>query len=69
MSEAQPTLSDVLNNILNAIVNVLNAVATTIASNASLVATLIVVGGLAVVVMKYGSKIFRNLSGLFRMFG
>ena len=60
------TLADVMQNILTAIQDILGEVAKTIAENASTVATVIVVGGLATMMVKYGSKIFRGVSGFFR---
>ena len=60
------TLSDVMQNILTAIQDILGEVAKTIAENASTIATVIVVGGLATMMVKYGSKIFRGVSGFFK---
>jgi len=60
------TLADVMQNILTAIQDILGEVAKVIAENAATVATVIVVGGMATMLVKYGSKIFRSVSGLFR---
>ena len=60
------TLTDVMTNILVAIQDILGEVAKTIAENAESIATIMVVGGLATMMVKYGSKIFRGVSGFFR---
>ena len=60
------TLTDVMQNILTAIQDILGEVAKTIAENAASIATIIVVGGLATMMVRYGSKIFRGVSGFFR---
>jgi predicted PurR-regulated permease PerM len=61
-----PTLADVLTNILNAITTILGEIASTIAANAGVVATVVVVGALAFMVMRYGSRILRGAMGWFR---
>lgn len=60
------SLADVMQNILTAIQDILGEVAKVIAENAATVATVIVVGGLATVMVKYGSRIFRGVSGFFK---
>lgn len=69
MSTTAPTLADILNKILQAVQSILYSVADAIAANASVIGTVIVLGGLAYLTVRYGSKIFRGvtrfLSGLF----
>lgn len=60
------TLADVMTNILTAIQDILGSIASTIAENAGTIATVMVVGGLAMVMVRYGSRIFRGFSGFFR---
>jgi len=66
MSTPTYTLADIMTNILTAIQDVLGEVAKTIAENASVIASVIVLGGLAYVMVRYGSRIFRGVSGFFR---
>jgi cobalamin synthase len=60
------TLADVLTNILTALQDILYYVANAIAENASVVATVVVIGAIAVLVMRYGSRIFRGVTGWLR---
>jgi predicted PurR-regulated permease PerM len=60
-----PSLSDVLNAIIDAINTILYQVATTIASNAATIGTVLVIGALAFFTMRYGSRIFRGVSRWF----
>lgn len=60
------TLAEVLTNILNALQDILYYVSTSIADNASVIATVVVVGAIAFLVMRYGSRIFRGLTGWLR---
>lgn len=60
------TLADVMSNILVAIQDILGSVAATIAENASVVATVLVLGALSMVMVRYGGRIFRGISGFFR---
>ena len=53
---SSPTLQDVLTGILNTVLNVINAIIQVISQNASIIATVIVVGGLAYVVLRYGRR-------------
>jgi len=59
------TLADVLDKILTAIQDTLYHIADAIATNASTIATCVVVGGLAFMVYRYGSRIFRAMTGMF----
>ena len=60
------TLSEVLNNILAAIQDTLYYVSSAIAENASVIATALVVGGVAVLIARYGRRIFSEITGFFR---
>jgi cobalamin synthase len=60
------TLADVLTNILTALQDILYYVSTAIAENASVIATVVVIGAIAFLVMRYGSRIFRGVTGWLR---
>jgi predicted PurR-regulated permease PerM len=60
------TLADVLTNILTALQDILYYVANAIADNASVIATVVVIGAIAFLVMRYGSRIFRGVTGWLR---
>jgi len=63
---AAPTLSDVLNSIMNTIVTILQNVINVIANNAGVIATLLVVGGLVFLTVRYGRRIFGGITELLR---
>jgi len=56
-------INDILNAILTAIQDILGNIAQAIADNASVIATLIVVGGLTYAVVRYGTRLFRSVTG------
>jgi cobalamin synthase len=60
------TLADVLTNILTALQDILYHVSTAIADNASVIAIVVVIGAIAFLVMRYGSRIFRGVTGWLR---
>ena len=62
------TLAEVLNSILSAIQDILYYVAKAIADNASVIATVVVIGALAFLVMRYGTRIFGGITGWLRGF-
>jgi len=62
------TLADVLTNILNALQDTLYYISSAIAENASVIATVVVIGALAALVMRYGSRIFSGVTGWLRGF-
>jgi len=62
------TLAEVLNSILSAIQDILYYVAKGIADNASVIATVVVIGALAFLVMRYGTRIFSGITGWLRGF-
>jgi len=57
-----PSLSDVANSILNALASVLQAVVNFVSQNASVIATVVFMGGLIYLLLRYGRSIF---SGIF----
>ncbi|RLG75075.1 MAG: hypothetical protein DRO12_06020 [Thermoprotei archaeon] len=57
------TLGDILNSILTAVQDVLGNIATAIADNAGIIATMVVLGGLTYAVVRYGTRIFRSVTG------
>lgn len=61
-----PSLSTILNEILNAIQTILYEVAHAISENASVIATALVLGGLVYALVRYGGTWFRGITGWFR---
>jgi CRISPR/Cas system endoribonuclease Cas6 (RAMP superfamily) len=61
-----PSLATVLNKVLEAIQTILYTVADTIATNATTIATVVVLGALAFMVMRFGSRVFRGVMGWIR---
>jgi hypothetical protein len=61
-----PSFADIMTNILNAVAGVIGAIATALAENASVIGLVIVVGALAFMVMRFGSRIFRGVTDWFR---
>lgn len=57
------TLNDILNSILTAVQDILGNVASAISDNAETIATILVLGGLTLVMVRYGSRIFRSITG------
>jgi len=66
MSTPTYTLADIMSNILAAIQDILGEMAKVIAENASVIATLVVLGGLSYSMVRYGSRIFRGVASFFR---
>jgi len=60
------SLADVLGQILNTLQTIIYQVAAAVAENASIIATVVVLGGLTYMVCRYGSRIFRGVSGWLR---
>jgi hypothetical protein len=60
------TLADVLSNVLAALQDILYYVSSAIAANAQVIATVVVVGALVYLVWRYGSRIFRGVTGWLR---
>lgn len=61
------TLTDILNAILTAIQDVLGNIATSIADNASVIASVVVLGGLIFGVVRFGSTALRRVMDLTRV--
>ncbi len=51
-----------------AIQNILGEVASVLAENASVIATVVVIGGVAALLWRYGGNIIRGVTGIFRVF-
>jgi len=66
MSTPTYTLSEIMTNILNAIQDVIGNVAAAISENAAVIGTVIVLGGLAYALVRFGSRAFRSFAGWFR---
>ncbi len=60
------TLADVLTNILTALQDILYYISSAIAENASVIATVVIIGAIAFLVMRYGSRIFKGVTGWLR---
>jgi hypothetical protein len=61
-----PSLADVLSQILSAIQTILYEVASAIADNAAIIATVVVIGALAYMTMKFGTRVFRGVTSWMR---
>jgi hypothetical protein len=61
-----PALSDILTQVLNALQTIMYEIASAIAENASVIATAVVLGGIAFLVMNYGARIFRGVTSWVR---
>jgi hypothetical protein len=61
-----PSISDILTSILNAITTAIGAIATAISDNASVIGTILIVGGLITMTMAFGRKAFSGLGGLLK---
>ena len=68
MSTTAPSLSTALTDILNAVVTIIDETAQTISANASVIGTVVVVGAVLALVVKFGGQAFRGISGFFRGF-
>ncbi len=56
------TLQDILNAILTAVQDILGNVATAIADNAGVIASIVVLGALTFGVVRYGTRIFGQVT-------
>ncbi|WP_174591890.1 hypothetical protein [Methanocella conradii] len=68
MSSA-PTITTVVTDVFNSILTIVDQVAQTIAANAGVFAQVLIVGGIAYVVYRFGTGLVRRLAGLFRGYG
>jgi len=62
------SLGDILSQVLDALQTILYEVARAIAENASVIATAVVLGGLTYFLVRYGSRMFRGITGWMRTF-
>ena len=70
MSSPAPSISQSLTDTINAIVTIIDQIAQTIAANASAIATVLIVGGLALGVYALYRRIAPAVTGFFRgLFG
>jgi hypothetical protein len=63
---APPSLADILTAVLNAVQTIMYQIASVIADNATVIANVLVLGGLAVGVYAVGRRLVRMISGWFR---
>jgi len=61
-----PSLADIMSQILNAVQTVIYQVASALAENASVIATVIVLGGLTYAIVRYGRRIFSGFTSFLR---
>jgi len=61
-------LGDILNAILGAVQDILGNIASAIADNAGIIASIVVLGGLTALVIRYGTDIFGRLGGMLSSF-
>jgi hypothetical protein len=66
MAPSPYTLGEVLTNILTALQDILYYVSSAIAENASVIATVVVIGAIAMLTMRYGSRIFKGVTSWLR---
>jgi len=59
------TLNDILNAFLTAVQDILGNIATAIADNAGIIASIVVLGGLTFVIVRYGTNIIRRMTAMF----
>lgn len=60
------TLADVMSAILTGIQDTLYYIADTISTNASVIASVVVLGGLTLGMVRFGGRIFRGFGGLLK---
>jgi hypothetical protein len=65
MSET-PSLSDAITAVINAIVTIIQEVANTVSANASVIATVLVIGGLGLALFGLFRRIAPSVTGFFR---
>lgn len=61
-----PSLADILDSILQAVQTVIYQVSNAIAQNAGVIATVVVTGMLTYVLVRYGTRLFRGVTSIFR---
>jgi hypothetical protein len=63
---APPTLGDAITAVINAIVNIIHEVANTVSANASVIATVLVIGGLGLALFGLFRRVAPSVTGFFR---
>ena len=61
-----PSLADIMTAVLNTIQTVLYEIASAISENAGVIASVLVLGALTFLVVRYGTRMFRGVVGFFR---
>jgi len=61
-----PSLADIMTAVLNTIQTVLYEIASAVAENAGVIASVIVLGAITYMVVRYGTRMFRGVVGFFR---
>ena len=59
-------LGSLINNVVNTLINIFQTIVNVISENANAIATLIVVGGIAYLVYRYGRRYLTGLMEWFR---
>jgi len=68
MSSPAYTLADIMSWLLTAVQNIIGEIGKALAENASVVAQVIVLGGLAFAVFTFGRRIIGRVAGMLRGF-
>jgi hypothetical protein len=63
---APPSLSDAITAVINAIVNIIKAIADTVSENATVIATILVIGGLGLALFGLFRRVAPSVTGFFR---
>jgi len=58
------SLSDIVNMIIGAVKDILGSIAAKISENTDLIAEAVVLGALTYGVVRYGSNVFRSITGM-----
>jgi len=61
-----PSLADIMTAVLNTIQTVLYEIASAVAENAGVIASVVVLGAITYMVVRYGTRMFRGVVGFFR---
>ena len=66
MGESPPTWQDAINSLINAAAAVVQQIGNVIADNANLIATVLVLGAVAVAAIGVARRVLPGISGFFR---
>jgi len=66
MSTPTYTLADIIQGGINFFVNMFGEIMTVLQENVSAIATLVVLGGIAFAIWRWGRRLFSQLSGMLR---